>query len=69
MAASQPPPATFSGTTGTSVDFSTGASGTGSAKSALDDLNESIRQAMTVRSTSPGLSSSPAKQTGGGGGH
>lgn len=38
-------------------------------KSALDDLNESIRQAMSVRSTSPGLSSSPAKQIGGGGGH
>lgn len=44
-------------------------SGGPGAKSALDDLNESIRQAMNVRSTSPGLSSSPAKQIGGGGGH
>lgn len=50
--------------------FASSDSSAGHGKSALDDLNESIRQAMTVRSTSPGgVSSSPAKQIGGGGGH
>lgn len=71
-AAAQPPPPNVTGEP--PVDASAG-----HAKSALDDLNESIRQAMSVRSTSPGggagLSSSPAKQQqqamggGGGGGH
>lgn len=47
---------------GTGSDMSVGgvSAGAGAAKSALDDLNESIRYAMTVRSSSPG------KQIGGG---
>lgn len=53
-AAGSEPPNPFLGLDTVPAAAHTGEAGASSTKTALDDLNESIRYAMTVRSNSPG---------------